>query len=69
MTTTTTTGYVACDYTDGDRLDQVRHGEIRQSESDARTDAAAGGYEGVRYVAADGYLYVEPHAAGPQIPT
>lgn len=56
---TTTTGYVACDYTQGDTLDAVAHGEIREASEQAQDDARAAGLEGVRYVAADGYLYVD----------
>jgi len=59
MTTTLTTGWVACDYTKGDTLSDVRHGEIRTTYEDADRDADAGEYNGVRYVAADGYLYVD----------
>jgi hypothetical protein len=58
MTTTTKTGYVACDYTQSDVLSDVRHGEIRETEQQAIEDARPG-YEGVRYVGSDGYLYVE----------
>lgn len=36
----TTTGYVACDYDDGDMLADVRHGEIRETDAQARQDAA-----------------------------
>jgi hypothetical protein len=50
------TGWVACDYTDGDTLDEVAHGEIRDTYEQAKSDA---GYEGVRYAADDGYLYVD----------
>ena len=59
-----TVGWVACDYTTGDRLDDVRHGEIRafSSEADAdyrQADDVGEGYDGIRYVHTDGYLYVE----------
>lgn len=53
------TGYVACDYTQSDRLDDVRHGPIRSTDQEARQDAKEGDYEGVRYVHTDGYLYVD----------
>lgn len=53
------TGYVACDYTKGDQMAGVRHGELTSTESEARADARTGGYEGVRYVHTDGYLYVD----------
>ncbi|MDE2105592.1 MAG: hypothetical protein KGL39_50665 [Patescibacteria group bacterium] len=57
------TGWVACDYTDGDRLDLAAHGDIRATEQEARVDQLARNLEGVRYIAADGYLYVEPPTA------
>jgi hypothetical protein len=58
------TGYVACDYTDGDRLSDVRHGRIRASSAKALADyrrAEQDGepYQGIRYIHSDGYLYVE----------
>ena len=56
MTTTTKTGWVACDYTAGDRLEDVRHSDVCGTCEEA---AAVAGYEGVRYVGSDGYLYVE----------
>ena len=57
--TETTAGYVACDYTDGDTLADVRHGEIRETDTEARKDMQAGDYAGVRYATEDGYLYVD----------
>lgn len=62
MTTTTaqaTIGYVACDYTAGDVLDEVKHGAIRATSEQAQQDAREAGLDGVRYVGADGYLYVD----------
>ncbi len=53
------TGWVACDYTQGDKLADVRHGEIRATWDEATDDWRLNHYEGVRYVAEDGYLYVE----------
>jgi hypothetical protein len=54
-----TIGYVACDYTDGYMLEDVRHGDIRATEDLAREDAKRLGLWGVRWVAEDGYLYVD----------
>lgn len=62
MGTKTTTGYVACDYTDGDSLADVRHGDIRATETEADADQVTGDYQGVRFVDADGYLYVDQPA-------
>ena len=53
------TGYVACDYTQGEELGSVRHGHIRATDAEAAQDAAMGKYEGVRYAHIDGYLYVD----------
>jgi hypothetical protein len=53
-------GWVACDYTEGDTLDEVRHGEIRSTYDEAAADR---GYQGIRYVHTDGYLYVDEGAA------
>ena len=59
------TGWVACDYTTGDRLArlaEVTHGPIRKTATEASMDVRGpdhGDYDGVRFVAADGYLYVE----------
>ena len=58
MTTTTMTGYVACNASQGDMLSDVEHGAIRSTEAEAIADRDAG-YETVRYVAPDGYLYVD----------
>ncbi len=54
-----TTGWVACDYTRGDRLDSVRHARIRAKTETAENDRRSGGYQGVRWVSEDGYLYVD----------
>jgi hypothetical protein len=52
-------GWVACDYTGGDMLSDVRHAEKRNTYEEARADAEWGEFEGVRWVATDGYLYVD----------
>ena len=54
-------GWIACDYTSGDDLehDRVRHGDVRETCEDAQADARAGGYDGVRYLHSDGYLYCD----------
>ena len=65
------TGWVACDYTQGDYIGDVAHRNVydtateavewNKSWRDVHGDDAA--YEGVRFVAADGHLYVdEPEA-------
>jgi hypothetical protein len=53
-------GWVACDYGQGDRLDEVPHGEIRASFEEAQRDAEENAYEGIRYAGPDGYLYMGP---------
>jgi len=60
MTTTRelTTGYVACNYTDGDTLGGVDHAEVRETAELAMADVGVT-YDGVRYVHTDGYLYVD----------
>jgi hypothetical protein len=40
--TTITTGYVTCNYTDGDTLGEVEHGEIRVTPEEAADDARFG---------------------------
>ena len=64
--TTKKTGWVACDYTQGDRLEDVSHSEICATYSEAldrQRESEPDAYEGIRYVAEDGYLYVdEPDA-------
>jgi hypothetical protein len=59
MTKALSVGWVACDYTTGDRLSDVRHGAIRDTEAEASADCRQGDYDGVRYVSDDGYLYVD----------
>jgi hypothetical protein len=54
------TGWVACDDSQGDHIDKVKHGPIRQSPEEAQQDAERRGYEGIRYVGLGGYLYLEP---------
>lgn len=54
--TATEIGWVACDYSDGNMLVDVRHSQLCPTAEGA---AAIDGYEGVRYVHTDGYLYVE----------
>lgn len=58
MTNQLSTGYVACNASQGDMLDEVDHGEIRATEDEACVDVSDD-LPSVRYVAADGYLYVE----------
>jgi hypothetical protein len=53
-------GWIACDYSQGDHIDEVRHGPICESAQDAQKDVELDGYEGVRYVGTDGYLYMQP---------
>lgn len=53
------TGWVACDYTEGNMWNDVRRGEIRETYEEAAADAKREGYDGVRWVHTDGYLYVE----------
>ena len=64
---TAQTGWVACDYSQGDRLEDVSHSDFYATADEAREwneswrdhcgpDAA---YEGVRYVGTDGHLYVD----------
>ena len=53
------TGWVACNYTEGDTLTDVEHGPIRQSTDEAMADERAGNFEGLRWVHTDGYLYVD----------
>lgn len=57
--TTLTTGWVACDYTSGDMLRDVRHADIRATSDEAIADQKAGEYDGIRYAHSDGYLYVD----------
>jgi 2,4-dienoyl-CoA reductase-like NADH-dependent reductase (Old Yellow Enzyme family) len=59
------TGYVACNYSEGDTLGEVERGEIRKTFGEAQSDANALGLEGVRYVHADGYLYVDAQQDAP----
>lgn len=59
MTNCEATGWVACDYTQGDKVCDVRHWELRGTYEEARADADAHGMEGVRYAAEDGFLYVD----------
>lgn len=54
------TGWVACDDSQGDRIDKVEHGPIRPSPEEAQRDAQRHGYEDIRYVGPGGYLYLEP---------
>ena len=51
------TGYCACNYTATDVYDEYECGPIHATYEKAKQDT---GYEGIRYVATDGYLYVEP---------
>ncbi|MHC4400064.1 MAG: hypothetical protein ACYTG0_10320 [Planctomycetota bacterium] len=53
------TGWVACDFSQGHRVDEVRHGQLHAKPEDARREARSKGYEGVRYVDANGYLYTD----------
>lgn len=53
------TGYVACDFTEGDQLEAIRHGEIYPDHEMAVAEAIAGSYDGVRWVGEDGFLYVD----------
>lgn len=59
MTTTTATGWIACDYTQGDTLADVRHGHLHGEWAAAAWEQTSGGYEGIRYLHRDGYLYVD----------
>lgn len=60
MTTTTNRiGYVACNSSEGDMLADVGHADVRATYEQAEADRRAGYYETVRWVGADGYLYVE----------
>ena len=58
-----TIGWVPCDYTHGDTIGSVRHGDVYEDVEDAWWCVAPNGYDGVRYVHTDGYLYVEPPEA------
>lgn len=51
-------GWIACDYTQGDTPETIAHGPIRATAAEARADVSDG-YEGVRYLHTDGYLYVD----------
>lgn len=55
-----TTGWVACDYTTGDTLADVRHSAIYAEAEAAQVVAERHGYDGIRWVHTDGYLYVDP---------
>lgn len=51
--------WAACDYTDGDHVEDVRRIAPCASWSEARALATVDEYEGVRWVAEDGHLYVD----------
>ena len=51
-------GWVACDAGE-DTLCGVRHGELRTTYEAALADRCAGGYDYVRWLHTDGYLYVD----------
>jgi hypothetical protein len=53
------TKVVAANYSHTDKYNDDECGPIRASIDEAQRDADAGGYEGVRYVGSDGYLYVD----------
>lgn len=53
------TGYCAANYTQTDDYDAAECGPIRRSSEQAQRDMEANGYEGVRYVHSDGFLYVD----------
>ena len=63
-----TIGWVPCDYTHGDAIDSVRHGDVYVDFKDAQDCVTSNSYDGVRYVHADGYLYVEPPSASKTFP-
>jgi hypothetical protein len=53
------TGWIACDYTEGDTLADVPHHELRDTHEAAAADAKRLCLDGVRWVGTDGYLYVD----------
>lgn len=55
--------WIACNYTDGDTLDEIERGTERQTAEEAAQDARELKLDGVRWVGDDGFLYVDPPAA------
>ena len=57
--TAITNCWIACDYTSGDHITDVRHSVGRDDYETAASECRVGDYEGVRWVGSDGYLYAE----------
>lgn len=53
------TGWVACDYTEGDCVQCTSHSDVFDAAEEASIEAKECGYEGVRWVDEKGDLYVD----------